>query len=673
VLLRFVNAYQRVQPLTIGELWAVAITLRVVLVENLRRLAESVVAGRRQRREADALADAFTASPDAPAEPLLRRLESKSWERPFAVQLIQRLREHPEATAVFASLERRLAEEGTSSEELVRAEHQTQGALNVTVRNVITSMRHISSFDWKEFFESVSLVDQRLRARSAFASMDFKTRDRYRHAIEDLSRGSDRSELEVAEEALAFAARAPRPGMDAVTAERRRDPGYWLISKGRPELEARLRYRPAPLRRLVQLYVSAGLAGYAGGILLGERRARRASAERGAARRRVGRNLGGDRRSGILHGDGGGDPAREPLRRGDPHAALSPEARPRARSSGVDADARRGAHDADRRGGGGGDGRPAGGPLPRQPARDLRFALLTDWLDADREEVPGDAELLRLASEGVARLNDRHGPMPQGDPRFLLLHRRRLWNEREGKVDGMGAEARQDPRAQPAAPRPEPHELPRPSRCAGASSAVRRALRDHARQRHAPSERGGVPARRGDGPSAQPRALRSQGGARDRGVRGPPAADHAVASRARGPVDLPPAHVGPGGDRSLCVGRSEAYQDLFGEGSYAGKGIYEVAAFEDSLAHRVPENALLSHDLFEGTFARAGSTNDIELVEDFRAATRWGGAAVTLDPRRLAAPPWVLGLREMGGRARTPRARSPRSAAGRCSTTCAAR
>ena len=64
---------------------------------------------------------------------------------------------------------------------------------------------------------------------------------------------------------------------------------------------------------------------------------------------------------------------------------------------------------------------------------------------------------------------------------------------------------------------------------------------------------------------------------------------------------------------------SDVYQDLFGEGSYAGKGIYDVDAFEAALAGRVPDSTLLSHDLFEGVFARAGLASDVEVVEEFPA------------------------------------------------------
>ena len=237
-LRRFVRAYQRVQPLTIGELWAVAITLRVVLVENLRRLTERIVRGRAARQEADMVADGLLGLGGRAAEPAttaLQRFEAAPLAPAFAVQLVQRLRDQdPVVTPALRWLEERLAAQGTTADEIVRVEHQQQAAMNVTVRNVITSMRLISAFDWAEFFESVSLVDAILRADTHFAALDFATRDGYRHAIEELSRGSQHSELEVAQRTVLQAKpfQVAAQGDSDLPGDRREDPGYYLIRKG---------------------------------------------------------------------------------------------------------------------------------------------------------------------------------------------------------------------------------------------------------------------------------------------------------------------------------------------------------------------------------------------------------------------------------------------------------
>src|SRR4029453_7187850 len=257
-LRRFVRAYQRVQPLSSGELWAIAINLRVMLVENLRRLAEGIVERRAARQEADALADRLLGLIDKPAEradAVLRKYEGEALSMAFAVQLVQRLRDQdPDVIPALLWLDERLSESGTTADEIVRLEHQRQAAMNVTVRNIITSMREMSAFDWSEFFESVSLVDETLRDGSDFAAMNFATRDRYRHAIEDLARGSKLSELEIARRAVERAQRARRDTGQAPDA-RREDPGYYLISKGRVSFEKETGFRVSWRHRLIRAYV----------------------------------------------------------------------------------------------------------------------------------------------------------------------------------------------------------------------------------------------------------------------------------------------------------------------------------------------------------------------------------------------------------------------------------
>ncbi len=190
ILRRFIAAYQQVQPLTIGELWAIAITLRIVLIENLRRLADQITAGRSARAEADALANRLLAPgagrPALDAEPATR--SNAVLSEAFAGQLAKRLRDQdPLTTPALGWLEERLGQQGSSIEEMVQHVQRRQGASNLSVRNVITSMRLISDMDWAELFESVSLVDARFRADSGFAAMDFATRNLYRSAVEQLA------------------------------------------------------------------------------------------------------------------------------------------------------------------------------------------------------------------------------------------------------------------------------------------------------------------------------------------------------------------------------------------------------------------------------------------------------------------------------------------------------
>jgi cyclic beta-1,2-glucan synthetase len=638
-LRRFVHAYQRVQPLTIGELWAVAITLRVVLVENLRRLAESIVRGRAARQEADALADELLGVGDGAVAPTARglgRFESGPLVTAFAVQLVQRLREQDRAvTPALLWLDQRLAAQGTTSDDIVRVEHQRQAAMNVTVRNVIMSMSLMSGLDWAEFFETVSLVDEVLQAGPNYAAMDFATRDAYRHAVEELARGSGRPELEIAHAAMAHA-----HGAD-VHDDRRDDPGFYLIGGGRRALERALGYRAPRMRRLLRLYVGGATPGYLGtivvlsGVLLTLPLLAAGASGVGPLSLVV---------LALLALVPASDLAMALLNR-SVTALVTPAVLPRLELP---------------------DGVPphlrtivvvptlltdtadVEDQIERlevhylaNPAGDLRFAVLSDWMDAPTESAPGDDETLGAAREGIARLNRRHGAAPDGGERFLLFHRRRLWNESERLW--MGWERK----------RGKLRELNRLLRGATdtsfvstgavAPSGVRYVITLDADTR---LPRGAV--ERLVGTMAHPLNRPRFDGERRRVVEG-----YAVLQ----PRVTPPLpgregswfqrlSSGPAGIDPYAAAVSDVYQDLWGEGSYTGKGIYHVDAFEAALAGRVPENALLSHDLFEGVFARAGLVTDVELFES--APSHYGVAAAR--QHRWARGdwqllPWILGRR----------------------------
>ncbi|HEI6731435.1 TPA: glycosyl transferase, partial [Yersinia enterocolitica] len=270
VLCRFIMAYQRVQPLTIGELWAVAITLRIVLIENLRRLADQITQGRKARADAEALANRLLAAGDSrlalESDIAMRSTEPLSEQ--FASQLAKRLRDQdPRTTPALGWLEDRLKLQGVTISEVVQHAQLRQGASNVSVRNVITSMRMISDIDWADLFESVSLVDECLRQGSAFACMDFQTRNLYRSAIEQLCRGSTYTELEIANFALQAAQNAVTTA-EPENIDRCRDPGYHLIGAGRRELENQIRFSPSMRLWFSRLSISLGVGGYIGAILL---------------------------------------------------------------------------------------------------------------------------------------------------------------------------------------------------------------------------------------------------------------------------------------------------------------------------------------------------------------------------------------------------------------------
>ena len=291
------------------------------------------------------------------------------------------------------------------------------------------------------------------------------------------------------------------------------------------------------------------------------------------------------------------------------------------------------------------------------PDGELYFALLSDWIDSATETAPGDDDLLAAATAGIARLNQRHGPGPAG-ARFLLTPSQARLGRSRRRVDGLGAQARQAARAESAAARRDRYHLRRIGRTS-ADCPRRRALRDHPRCRHASPARRRQADGRQNGASAERATIRQATGPRGRRSWSPAAANHARHCRPDAtdrfssacfpapPESIPTRSPFPTFTR-IC----------FDEGSYSGKGIYDVDVFEAALAGRVPDNTLLSHDLFEGTFARSGLVSDIELVEEF--PSRYDVAAAR--QHRWARGdwqllPWILG-RAHGSNARRYRCRA---------------
>ncbi len=433
----------------------------------------------------------------------------------------------------------------------------------------------MSTFDWAEFFESVSLVDDALRAGSDFGAMDFATRDRYRHAIEDLARGSRRSELDVAGRRSRERTERGRSDGAALPAESRaEDPGYYLISKGRRRFEREIGYRVPSAQRLLRAYVARRHAGLPRHHRRPDARSARARSSRrracggrepgrarsARARSRLSRRPISPSRSSIASSRSCS--ARDALPRLELRDGVPPDLRtlvvvPTLLTNDAEIEEQVNRLEVH---------------YLANPDGDLRFALLSDWTDAPTETMPDDDAAPRGRREGIARLNRRHGPVPGGGDRFLLLHRRRLWNAGESAVDGMGAQARQAPRAEPAAPRRDRHDLHRPS--PAGTLPVRRSATSITLDADTRLPR--APRRRLVGTMAHPLnrpVFDAARGPRRRGLRRPSAARHAHAARptatARSSSGI---FAGPAGVDPYAAAVSDVYQDLFGEGSYTGQG-----------------------------------------------------------------------------------------------------
>ncbi|MDQ1728545.1 MAG: cyclic beta,2-glucan synthetase [Pyrinomonadaceae bacterium] len=638
-LRRFIASYQTVAPLSIGELWAVAITLRLALVENLRRLAVLIVKARDERDQADRLADRLlelAARQPAALVPLISERFGKLQRIPqsLIVQLSQRLREQdPAVMTVTDWFEKQLARQGTSIEEIIHAEHQRQAATQVTVGNIITSMRLLSTLDWRDFFESVSLIEPLLAAdpAGAYAKMEFTTRDRYRHVIERISKRTRSDELEIAKAAIEFAAEAittesANSADSYLSAAPAAHVGYYLVDEGLSQLEQKFAYRPRPGERLRRFILRHAPGIYLGTLALltfmvvvflvvAVHLSSVANAAFPAAewlRLLITAVLAllpaSDLAVSVLNWDVTHffPPrlvARMATVAGIPDSATTLVVVPTIFSSEAQ----------------------VAEQLEKLEVRFLAnqdqhiyFALLGDFPDAATEETPDDAALLAAAVTGIRELNQRHSRQPE--PRFYLFHRRRQWNAGENrwlgwerkrgkleelnrllrgatdtsfiKVDGDTSSANGIP-------------LPPKVRYVITLDSDTQLPRDAARKlvgaaihplNHPQLDPAAPLVKRGYG-IVQPRVSISL----------------VSASRSR----FARIFSGNTGIDPYTTAVSDVYQDLLGAGNFTGKGLYDVDAFQAALADRVPENALLSHDLFESLFARAALATDIELLDDY--------------------------------------------------------
>src|SRR6266851_146610 len=439
---RFIAAYQSVDPLSIGELWAVAITLRLALVENLRRLATMIVGAREERERADKLADRLleTAArqPDALVPLIAERLgKREKIPHTFVVQITQRLREQdPAVMPVTEWLESQLARWNTNIEQVIHAEHQRQAATQVTVGNVITSMRLLSTLDWRDFFESVSLIEPLLGQdpASAYLKMDFAARDRYRHVIERISKSALADELAVARATVKLAARA-RVGEDDEVVTPASHVGYYLVDEGLPQLEAQFAYRPGPVEGLRRYVLRHATSAYLGalflltGLILTVLVATLSIAGAGWLLLIIAALIALIPASDIALTVINWDVTHlfEPRLLGKMETSLGIPAEattmvvvPTIFSTEAQVK----------------DliGRLAVHYLANEDPH-IYFALLGDFSDADSEQAPADLLLLEAAGNGIDELNRRYHTDDES-PRFHLFHRRRVWNPGEDRWMG---------------------------------------------------------------------------------------------------------------------------------------------------------------------------------------------------------------------------------------------
>jgi cyclic beta-1,2-glucan glucanotransferase len=618
---RFVAAYQTVAVLKLGELWAIPIMLRLALIENLRRVGARIAADRLDRNQADYWADRITEMAGRDPKSLILVIADMARSDPplksaFVAEFTRRLQGHGSALSMpLTWIEQRLSECSLTIDHLVQSENQQQAADQVSMSNSIGSLRFLGTMDWQEFVETMSVVEQTLRkdVGGTYCKMDFPTRDRYRHVVEKIAKSGRLSEGEVAAEAirLAHGSAADKdggPGRD----DRASHVGYYLIDKGLQRLEELAQVRLSVSGALRKLGSRFPLLLYLGSITLMTAVLTWALLAKAQA---DGLPLWFLVMTGILSALCASQLALAvvnwlatllvsplPLPRMDFSEGVPPESRTLTIVPTLLTNAR-GIEDL-----------VEALEVRFLANRDdnLHFGLLTDFQDAQEETLPEDGPLLLLARQRVEGLNEKYGNL-KGDT-FFLFHRPRRWNARDriwmgyerkrGKLAELNALLRggADGRFSLIVGGTEilsnvkyvitldtDTELPRDAarQFVGAMAhPLNRARYDEGLQR--------IIAGYG---ILQPRVAASL-----------PGTNRSRYARLHG--------SDPGID-PYTRAVSDVYQDIFREGSFIGKGIYDVEAFERTLGGRFPENRILSHDLIEGCYARAGLLSDVMLYEEY--------------------------------------------------------
>ncbi|WP_370655881.1 GH36-type glycosyl hydrolase domain-containing protein [Candidatus Deferrimicrobium sp.] len=613
----FVASYQKVTVLTLGELWAIPIMLRLALIENLRRVGARVVAGSIARDLAARWAEQMMEIAEKDPKSLILLTADMARSNPpmvssFVAEFARRLQGQSTALALpLTWIEQRLSESGRTIEQMVRSENQQKAADQVSISNSIGSLRFLGGMDWREFVETMSAVDQVLREDpgGAYGRMDFTTRDRYRHVVEKIAKRSSLHEAVVVRKAILLAGEgAARNGPDDRTAH----VGFYLIDKGLPRMEREAGVRLPLLETLRRVTDRFSLHLYLGsitlltvifsGALLAKAHAGGLQdwllALFGALCLLCASRLGGA----LVNWLATVLVKPHPLPRMDFSEGIPPESRtlvvvPTMLTSPLNIESLVESLEV---------------LFLANRDDNLHFGLLTDFRDANEETIPEDEQLLRLARKGIEELNDKYGSA-KSDP-FFLFHRPRRWNPRERTW--MGYERKRGKLAElnlllrGGAPDCFSIVVGKTPDLSNVKFVISldtdtQLPRDSARQFI------GAMAHPLNRPRYDERMQRVSEG---HGILQPRVADILSGTNRSRYARLFGSEAGID---PYTRAVSDVYQDVFDEGSFIGKGIYDVDAFEQALKGRLPENRILSHDLLEGCYARAGLLSDANLYEEY--------------------------------------------------------
>ncbi len=611
----FIQSYQSQVMLSMGELWAVPLMLRIALVESIRDTCEAIGSSRQEWYRAENLVQQIGTdiSDEHLIDTLLRsRLEREAVTPAFAEHLIRRLRKQGKAlSAVTSLLDLRLEQEGTSTSEMTAAEHQSQAEMQVAIGNSITGLRLISELDWSELFETLSRVEHILRndPKGIYPLMDFESRDYYRHEIEKIARAFGVTETHVADKAVECADLAAQEGkspQDHI--------GFYIVGKGRKTLLGRIGKASGKKWRLSVFSAARPKGLYTGTVIflfvfLVTYFMYYAGIHDGTVSvfwpaitaflvlipsSELAISLT-NTIAGFIY-----CPSMLPkleLRNGIPEEMASFVIVPALLTSPARA-------------------RELVGQMEvcylANRESNLFFALVGDFKDSASERQDGDDEIIQAAINGIEKLNAKYSA--GGCAVFYYLHRSRTYNSSQGRW--MGWERKRgaivefnkllrggtDTGFSTAEPDMSPLPLIRYVITLDADTSLpmgtaRKLIGTiaHPLNRAVIDEITGI-VKEGYG-ILQPRISVSI-----------PSANRSFFTR---------VFAGQGGLDPYTTAVSDIYQDICEEGIFTGKGIYDVDIFTQVLHDRIPDNTVLSHDLLEGCHLRAGLVSDIEFVDGY--------------------------------------------------------
>ncbi len=616
-ILHFLGQYQLTSPLSGGELWAIPLMIRISLIQKIREITIYISTAQTERALADAwsvkLLKAMEGSKDGLQQIITEHDNTIKVMTPvYAERLLQRLRDQgADAAPIIRWVDGKLAVQRTGADEIIQIAHQQQAAYQVSMGNAVTGLRFISGLRWDELFEALSLAEQILckDPSGIYPVMEFASRDYYRHNLECIAKKYNVSEIFTAEQVIECSKAAEKED------ERFHHVGYYLIDKGKRQLKARLSKRSSEVVS-ASGYEDYSLLMYLGSIFILTALfmglflyyAYVTAPVNGCLRMLLAYAIAfipiwsiviGVVHWTITHILRPKHMPKLELKEGIPPeyrtmviipTLLTSEQRVNELIEQMEVFY-----------------------LANQEPN-LHFALIGDFKDGPLEETPEDAKIVETGEKAIHELNKRYGEERQDI--FFYFHRHRQWND--GQKSWMGWERKRGALA-------EYNELLGGSTTTSYSTQIgdlsvlpniRYVITldaDTQLPRDAAKKLIGAMIH----PLNKP-ILNAEG---TRVIEGhgllQPRIGVAVDSAARSFFAL--TFSGQTGVDPYTCAVSDVYQDLFGEGIFTGKGIYDVQVFNRVLEGSIPENRVLSHDLLEGSYVRAGLVTDIELVDGYPA------------------------------------------------------